>query len=161
MIMWDNAAVRVIMGGAGNVDDLEDVSRLMGEVTSPTNSPSRDEGRRVPSPEEIRTLRFGSAVVVARAARPVEVTLTPWWKRSDGAQIAAGKAETERMIAEYAKEADRKDLFGAYARTKTAAATAAAIEPGPDQPAAHGTGPMPEVKPHKLDPYELSFRFEV
>jgi type IV secretion system protein VirD4 len=99
MIMWDNAAVRVIMGGAGNIDDLEAVSRLMGET------PDRRAGsaglRRVLSAEEIRTLPFGTAVVVARAARPVEVRLTPWWKRSDGKKIAAGKKVTEEMILKY------------------------------------------------------------
>lgn len=93
MIMWDNAAVRVIMGGAGNVEDLEDVSRLMGKV----------RGKDVLSPDEIRTLKFGSAVVVARSARPVEVQLTPWWKREDGDEIAKGKAETEKMITEIGK----------------------------------------------------------
>lgn len=51
------------------------------------------------SAEEIRTLEFGRAIVVARAARPIEVSLTPWWKRKDGKEIAAGKAEVERRIA--------------------------------------------------------------
>ncbi|MEW2353727.1 TraM recognition domain-containing protein [Spirillospora sp. NPDC029432] len=97
MIMWDNAAVRVIMGGAGNVDDLEDVSRLMGKV--------RDTDKDVLSPEEIRTMKFGTAVVVARSARPVEVRLTPWWKREDGDEIAKGKSETERLIVQYTSEA--------------------------------------------------------
>jgi type IV secretory pathway TraG/TraD family ATPase VirD4 len=113
MIMWDNAAVRIIMGGAGNVDDLEDISRLMGEADEVRSTVSSGPGgrrvsestapRRVLSSEEIRTLKFGSALVVARAARPVEVRLTPWWKRSDVDQIAAGKAATERRIIEYTR----------------------------------------------------------
>jgi len=114
MIMWDNAAIRVIMGGAGNVADLEDVSRLMGEVRTPSGRPGRDDGRRVLSPEEIRTLPFGTAVVVARAARPVEVALTPWWKRRDAAEIAAGKAETERLILQYTDEMDQADPARRY-----------------------------------------------
>ncbi|GAA2405171.1 hypothetical protein GCM10010191_11210 [Actinomadura vinacea] len=112
MIMWDNAAVRVIMGGAGNVDDLEDISRLMGEIeekrrTFARNSDgTRREGvhirdQRVLEPEEIRTLEFGRAVVVARSSRPVEVQLTPWWQRKDGKQIAAGKKRTEKLVFEY------------------------------------------------------------
>jgi type IV secretion system protein VirD4 len=96
MIMWDNAAVRVIMGGAGNVEDLQDISRLMGKV--------RD--KEVLSAEEVRTLKFGTAVVVARAARPVEVYLTPWWKRGDGDKIAAGKARIEELIVQYSADAD-------------------------------------------------------
>jgi hypothetical protein len=97
MIMWDNAAVRVIMGGAGSIDDLEDISRLMGE----TRHTKHDENRRVLSAEEIRTLPFGQAVVVARATRPVEVRLTPWWKRRDAAEISAGKARTAKLIEQY------------------------------------------------------------
>jgi type IV secretory pathway TraG/TraD family ATPase VirD4 len=117
MIMWDNAAVRIIMGGAGNVDDLEDISRLMGETrerqTTRTSGPDGDGRsvsklkRRVLSPEEIRTLRFGRAVVVARAARPIEISLTPWWKRKDGDQIAAGKANIEKLILQYSEAAER------------------------------------------------------
>ena len=111
MIMWDNAAIRVIMGGAGNVDDLDDVSRLMGEVRGPAGrSSGKAEGRPVLSAEEIRTLKFGTAVVVARAARPVEVELLPWWERKDAEEITAGKAETEKLILQYGEEADRKLL---------------------------------------------------
>lgn len=101
MIMWDNAAVRIIMGGSGNVADLEDVSRLMGEIPADRRTSGTERTRRVLSPEEIRTLKFGTAVVIARSVRPVEVHLTPWWKRKDGKEIAAGKAATERMILRY------------------------------------------------------------
>ncbi|TFE25070.1 hypothetical protein E0F15_20660 [Frankia sp. B2] len=97
MVMWDNAAIRVIMGGAGNIDDLDSISRLMGETRE-----SKDGAgvyRRVLSPEEVRTLPFGTAVVVGRAARPVEVKLTPWWRRPDGKAIASGKAVVEGKIA--------------------------------------------------------------
>lgn len=105
MIMWDNAAIRIIMGGAGNVDDLEDISRLMGKV----------RGKEVLSPDEVRTLKFGTAVVVARAARPVEVQLTPWWKRKDGDEIAKGKAETERLVLEYGRAA-REEMIRKFQR---------------------------------------------
>jgi type IV secretory pathway TraG/TraD family ATPase VirD4 len=104
MIMWDNAAVRIIMGGAGNVDDLDDISRLMGDVLDhPKTTPQSARYRRVLSAEEIRTLEFGTAVIVARSARPVEVQLTPWWKRKDGREISEGKSHTEKMILHYAK----------------------------------------------------------
>lgn len=113
MIMWDNAAVRIIMGGAGNVDDLEDISRLMGEVWEKQHMKSygrdgRERGssvrpirQRVLYADEIRTLKFGTAVLVARSARPVEAKLTPWWKRKDAKLIGAGKAETEKRISQY------------------------------------------------------------
>jgi type IV secretion system protein VirD4 len=115
MIMWDNAAVRIIMGGAGNVDDLDDISRLMGDYDQKRRTRTsgdmhavavNEQRRRVLSAEEIRTLEFGRAVVVARSARPVEAVLTPWWKRKDGKEIAAGKSRTEKLILQYAEEAE-------------------------------------------------------
>ncbi|HEY3502816.1 MAG TPA: type IV secretory system conjugative DNA transfer family protein [Actinocatenispora sp.] len=118
MIMWDNAAVRIIMGGAGNIEDLEDISRLMGEVRETRTVKPRGLGtqnrryqaekRRVLSPDEVRTLKFGTAVIVARAARPVEAVLTPWWKRPDGKRIAAGKSDTEKKVLVYSEEAERQ-----------------------------------------------------
>ncbi|GIJ51924.1 hypothetical protein Val02_88100 [Virgisporangium aliadipatigenens] len=129
MIMWDNAAIRVIMGGAGNVEDLEDVSRLMGEVRDPSGKTSRHEGRRVLSPEEIRTLPFGTAVVVARASRPVEVSLTPWWKRKDAKQIGAGKSKTEKMVLQYTEEAERHDPAKQYMAQLAAGGTGAPETP--------------------------------
>ena len=51
--MWDNAAVRVIMGGAGNVRDLDDVA-TMGDVRAPSlQEMARTEGRRVLSPDKM------------------------------------------------------------------------------------------------------------
>jgi type IV secretory pathway TraG/TraD family ATPase VirD4 len=159
MIMWDNAAVRIIMGGAGNVDDLDDISRLMGEFeekkwtrtsgTSQTDSVTKQR-RRVLSAEEIRTLPFGRAVVVARAARPVEAVLTPWWKRTDGDEIAKGKARTEKAILEYAEAADQA---AAQAKAQAAGAQGAYV-PGAQvmhpqsaypqsYPAAQGWPPAP------------------
>jgi type IV secretion system protein VirD4 len=123
MIMWDNAAVRIIMGGAGNIADLEDISRLMGETRAreyrTTRGPAGTsvqvgkEWRPVLSAEEVRTLEFGKAVVVARAARPVEVKLTPWWERKDGDEIAAGKADTEAKVLEYTKAFRARQKAGA------------------------------------------------
>lgn len=117
-IMWDNAAVRVIMGGAGSIGDLNEISQLMGDYLERRKIINRRPGgqsesehreyRPVLNPEEVRTLPFGRAVVVARAARPVEVKLTPWWKRKDGDEIAKGKAKTEKLLLAYAAEQDGK-----------------------------------------------------
>jgi type IV secretory pathway TraG/TraD family ATPase VirD4 len=138
MVMWDNAAVRVIMGGAGNINDLEEISQLMGEIREPTKTTMRGtagssvsvqkQKRRVLSAEEIRTLPFGKAVVVARATRPVELDLTPWWKRRDGAAIAAGKADTEAHIKVYTEAANqrRQELLAAGRQSQLASTDAAA-----------------------------------
>jgi type IV secretory pathway TraG/TraD family ATPase VirD4 len=121
MIMWDNAAVRIIMGGAGNIADLEDISRLMGEFDEARTTTTVGEAnsvaittdtRRVLSAEEIRTLKFGNAVVVARASRPVEAVLTPWWERKDAKEIGDGKKWTEQMILRYGRQAMQSEQPG-------------------------------------------------
>jgi len=108
-VMWDTAAIRVVMGGSGYVNDLEDISRLLGEVDEKTKSVSTGSGgrstsyskqkRRVLTLDELRTLKFGTAVVIARAARPVEAKLTPYFKRKDAKEISAGQARVGKVIA--------------------------------------------------------------
>lgn len=107
-VMWDTAAIRVVMGGSGHVNDLEDISRLMGEVDEKQKSVTKGAGgrsvsfskqkRRVLSVDELRTLEFGHAVVIARAARPVETVLTPYWKRKDAKEISKGQARVNEII---------------------------------------------------------------
>jgi type IV secretory pathway TraG/TraD family ATPase VirD4 len=99
--IWENANVRVVLGGSGSASDLEDVSKLLGET--------EDKGgrRRVLSVDEIRTLKFGQAVIVAGSSRPIEARLTPFWKRKDAARIESGKQETEQRVKQYKDAASR------------------------------------------------------
>ncbi len=109
-VMWDTAAIRVVMGGSGYVNDLDEISRLLGEVDEKQKSVSQGAGgrsvsyskqkRRVMSVDELRTLEFGTALVIARAARPVEIKLTPYFKRKDAKEIAAGQARVGKLLAE-------------------------------------------------------------
>ena len=91
--MFQNAAIRVVMGGGGNPATLQDISDLLGKV------PDSDEP--IMSVDELRTQKPGRAIIMARTARPVEMKLTSWWDRKDGDRIAAGKEWTERQISEY------------------------------------------------------------
>ncbi|KAB2385933.1 type IV secretory system conjugative DNA transfer family protein [Actinomadura montaniterrae] len=86
--LWDNATFRVISGGTGTAKDLSDLSDLVG----------KHDGKPTLQPEEIRTMPFGRAALVAGTARPVEMWLTPWWKRKDRDEIARGKQAVEEMI---------------------------------------------------------------
>ncbi|MWA07065.1 TraM recognition domain-containing protein [Actinomadura sp. LD22] len=86
--LWDNATFRVISGGTGTAKDLAELSDLVG----------KQHGEPALRPEEIRTMPFGRAALVAGTARPVEMWLTPWWKRKDRDQIAAGKQAVEELI---------------------------------------------------------------
>nr|WP_277819939.1 TraM recognition domain-containing protein [Actinomadura sp. RB99] len=86
--LLDNATMKIISGGAGTIKDISDLSDLVG----------KHNGQQILSPEELRTMRFGRAVVVAGTARPVEMWLTPWWKRKDREAIVRGKEAVEAMI---------------------------------------------------------------
>jgi type IV secretory pathway TraG/TraD family ATPase VirD4 len=120
-VMWDTAAIRVVMGGSGYVNDLEDISRLLGEVDEKTKSISRGAGgkstsyskqkRRVLTIDELRTLEFGTALVIARAARPVEAKLTPYFKRKDAKEIGVGQARVSKIIADVDDSQSAVDLL--------------------------------------------------
>ena len=77
--IWDAAIVKVVLGGGSNARDLEDLSRLIGQREQVTTSTSRGgDGRRTTStstttvpvlePAQLRTLPFGTAVLLMRAA---------------------------------------------------------------------------------------------
>ncbi|NDU74196.1 TraM recognition domain-containing protein [Actinomadura sp. DSM 109109] len=112
--LFDNATVKIISGGSGTAKDLSDLSDLVG----------KHEGKQILSPEELRTMPFGRAAVVAGTARPVEMWLTPWWKRKDRDAIAKGKAAAEALI--------QQMHAGQPAATPTAGEAAARGEDGGD-----------------------------
>jgi type IV secretory pathway TraG/TraD family ATPase VirD4 len=100
--LWSNATVRVVLGGSGSSDDLAELASLMGS----TDDRERTTVRNIMSIDEIRTMEFGKAVLLARASRPVEIELTPWWKRSDGKEIQRAKKRTEALITTNIKDAN-------------------------------------------------------
>jgi type IV secretory pathway TraG/TraD family ATPase VirD4 len=87
--IWDAAIVKVILGGSSASKDLQELSVLIGDRDELTDSVSiGDYGsrslqratRRVPilPPERIRTLPFGTGLVVLRSAPPMVTRLRPW-----------------------------------------------------------------------------------
>jgi hypothetical protein len=119
--LLDNATMKIISGGAGTIKDISDLSDLVG----------KHEGKQILSPEELRTMRFGRAVVVAGTARPVEMWLTPWWKRKDRDAIAGSKAAVEAMIRQ----------MNSPPPTEPPPAALPPREPQPDTPPANGPAP--------------------
>jgi hypothetical protein len=92
--LWENSSIKIVSGGTGSAKDLDELSSLVG----------KEHGKQILSPEELRTMPFGRAAVVAGTARPVEMWLTPWWKRKDGDLIARGKRRAENMIQKFVAE---------------------------------------------------------
>lgn len=105
--MWDAATLRLILGGSAQPRDLADLAALCGERDdevrnwSRASDGSRTESvstRRVPIlPQDVlRTLPFGTGVLLARSAPPILLEMQRWTARGDAARIHAGLAAAER-----------------------------------------------------------------
>lgn len=107
--IWDASIVKIILGGGSNAKDLQDLAALIGDRDEQITSESRDPRgqrststsvRRVPILDAgtLRTLPFGTGVLLLRSARPVILDLDAWPARSDAADLAADRGETEALI---------------------------------------------------------------
>jgi type IV secretion system protein VirD4 len=90
--IWDASIVKVILGGASASRDLQELSVLIGEREERSDTISVGEyGQRslqrstrriaVMPPERIRTLPFGTGLVLLRSAPPIVTTLRSWAHR--------------------------------------------------------------------------------
>jgi hypothetical protein len=107
--------VKIILGGASSTADLRDMSTLIGDRDETTTSGTRSETggvstqhsiRRVPvmPPGILRTLPFGLAVTLLRAAQPVITDLRPWTRRQDGRILVADRAMVEATLRQTSME---------------------------------------------------------
>ena len=107
--IWDASIVKIILGGASNSRDLQDLSTLIGNRDETTDSVTTDAYgahsnqrsiRRVPilPPDVLRTLPFGTGVVMLRTARPIITRLRPWPSRPDAAALKAPRGEIEMAL---------------------------------------------------------------
>lgn len=107
--IWDASIVKIVLGGASNSKDLHDLTTLIGERDEVTDSTTiGDQGsrsaqrsiRRVPimPPDTIRTLPFGTALVLLRAAPPIVTRMRTWTSRPDAAQLRADRTDIEILL---------------------------------------------------------------
>lgn len=107
--IWDASIAKIILGGASNSRDLQDLSTLIGERDEFTDSVTLgDYGsrsnqrsvRRVPilPPDRVRTLPFGTGVILLRSAPPIITDLRPWPKRADGDKLRLDRAAVEALM---------------------------------------------------------------
>ncbi|WP_022883670.1 TraM recognition domain-containing protein [Glaciibacter superstes] len=107
--IWDASIVKIILGGASNSKDLHDLTTLIGERDELTDSTTiGDHGsrsaqrsiRRVPimPPDTIRTLPFGTALVVLRSAPPIVTRMRTWTNRRDSDQLRTDRAGIEKLL---------------------------------------------------------------
>lgn len=108
--IWDAATVKLVLGGLAKYRDLDDVARLLGEIDELTQTHSHGRAgerststsvRMVPvmPPSVLRTLPFGTGVLLLRQARPVVIDLSPWPTRPDAPALRAGQRRVETATA--------------------------------------------------------------
>jgi type IV secretory pathway TraG/TraD family ATPase VirD4 len=107
--IWDASIVKVILGGTSAARDLQDLSALIGERDENTDAISVGEygsrslqrsTRRVPvmPPETIRTLPFGTALVLLRSAPPLVTDLRAWTNRPNASMLKAERVDVESRL---------------------------------------------------------------
>ncbi len=107
--IWDASIVKIILGGASNSRDLQDLSTLIGERDEYTDSVTLgDHGsrsnqrsiRRVPilPPDRIRTIPFGTGMTLLRSAPPIVTDLRAWPNRPDATQLRTDRDELEALL---------------------------------------------------------------
>ena len=106
---WDASIVKIVLGGGSNSRDLHDLSTLIGDRDESTDSTTiGDHGtrtsqrsiRRVPimPPDTIRTLPFGTGLIMLRAAPPIIARLQMWTARPDAKTLRANREEIEGLM---------------------------------------------------------------
>ena len=107
--IWDAAIAKTILGGGSNARDLEDLSKLIGQRDERTISNSRGpHGRgttsttttKVPilEPSALRTLPFGSAILLLKSAPPISLKLSPWTCRKDVKTLTADRDQVVQQV---------------------------------------------------------------
>ena len=107
--IWDASIVKIILGGASNSRDLQDLATLIGERDEYTDSVTLgDRGtrsnqrsiRRIPilPPDRIRRLPFGTGITLLRSAPPIVTDLRAWPTRPDAAQLRRNRDELEALL---------------------------------------------------------------
>lgn len=107
--IWDAAIMKIILGGASNSRDLQDLSTLIGERDEYTDSTTiGDHGtrsnqrsiRRIPilPPDRLRTLPFGTGITMLRSAPPIVTNLRSWVTRDDAKTLRADRTEIETLL---------------------------------------------------------------
>ena len=104
--IWDSSIVKIILGGASNSRDLQDLSTLIGHRDEATDSTTvGDRGSRssqrsvrrvaIMPPETIRTLPFGTGLILLRSAPPIVARLRAWTARPDRKALQGDRALIE------------------------------------------------------------------
>lgn len=109
--IWGNASAKIVLGGSGAVEELEAVSRLIGEWTTTEQGSSMSTAgghtsqfhqvqRRIAPVDLLRELPVGRGVLLYRNVPPVMLDLTAYHKRPDGYELKRAEAAVRKAIGE-------------------------------------------------------------
>ena len=101
--------MKVILGGASNSRDLQDLSTLIGDRDETTDSVTTDaygshstqrsvRRVRILPPDRIRTLPFGTGVTLLRSAPPIITELRLWTARENGPELSKDQEQLEALL---------------------------------------------------------------
>jgi type IV secretion system protein VirD4 len=112
--VFSASQVKLILGGADDADDCRDLSALIGErddwystsshsshaLAIDTKATTSTSLRKVPilPPDAIRSIPFGSAVMLLSQAGPIPLRMRPWTARPDGDRINRQQREVEAQL---------------------------------------------------------------
>lgn len=114
--LWDASTVKIVLGGQANSHDLADLSRVIGDKQVPRvarsgggwgvpgNRTVTTETKPILSPPELRSLPFGTGLLLLRSAPPIVLNLSAWPSRADGRRLEEGKHRIETMLRDGASE---------------------------------------------------------
>ena len=112
--VFSASQIKLILGGSDDADDCRDISGLIGErddwyattsgsahaLAIDTGATTSSSLRKVPilPPDAIRSIPFGSAVMLLSQADPFPLRLRPWTHRRDAKHVARQQADIENQI---------------------------------------------------------------
>lgn len=116
--IWDAAIVKLILGGTSDARDLQHLTALTGDRDEATDSHTIGEHgtrttqtstRRVPvlPAEVIRTLPFGTALLLLRAAPPIVLRMRAWTRRPDHRTLIDDRKHLEDQLHPPLREQER------------------------------------------------------
>jgi type IV secretory pathway TraG/TraD family ATPase VirD4 len=112
--VFSASQIKLILGGSDDADDCRDISGLIGErddwyattsgsahaLAIDTGATTSSSLRKVPilPPDAIRSIPFGSAVMLLSQADPIPLRMRPWTARPDANRITAQQATVEAHL---------------------------------------------------------------
>jgi type IV secretory pathway TraG/TraD family ATPase VirD4 len=117
--IWGASCAKILLGGCTEADDLERISRVIGDRWARRHShtsrsgllPHADsststsrERERILRVQDLARLPLGTALLLYRSVAPALISLPAWWERPDATQFKTSQASAIRPHRELAHD---------------------------------------------------------